>query len=151
MIQSIKTLAKKCLEDKWGEGEILEISQDFSYSYEKLDKSTNEKIIGISYIKEACSFCYNAIKDAGVKSEQYIDDKIDVITCEACLIPRFVCYNKGSEGLMGMLNLLYSKYFSNQEDIKLVIDLVRDCLRQLKNYGKVSITTEKFINSLEVI
>lgn len=150
MLQDIKTLAGKCLEDKWGEGKVLEISEDFSYSFEKFDKPTNETYLSIANIKEACSFCYDTLRRANIVSEYQIEDKIDVQTCEPCIIPRFVCNNKGSEGLMGMLNRLFTKYFSKTEDIKLVIDLIRDSLRQLKNFGKISLNTERFINSLEV-
>jgi len=150
MKKAIKTLAKTSLEKKWGEGEILEISKDFTYSCNKLDKETGETYINIVDLKEACAFCYDALERTEIKSDYHINDKIDIPSCENCLIPRFVCSHKASEGLMGMLSRLFTKYYNKKEDIILIIDLIRDCLRQLRNFGKISLSTEKFISTLEV-
>ncbi len=150
MEQDIKTLAKKSLEDKWGEEEISEISENFSFTYEKFDEKTNESYISIINIKEACSFCYDALEKGNIHTKFHIEDKIDVLSCEYCLIPRFVCANKGSEGLMGMLNRLFTKYFNKKQDIIWIINLIQDCLRQLRNFGRISLHTEQFINTLEV-
>ena len=150
MGETIKTLAKKCLEDKWGEGQVLEITQDLSYSFEKIDQSSNETVLSIVNIKEACSFCYEALRVAEIESDFHIDDKIDIVACEHCQIPRFVCYNKGTEGLIGMLSRLYTKYFENKQEITWMINLIRDCLRQIRNSGKISLHTEQFIKSLDV-
>jgi hypothetical protein len=150
MLSDIKILAKESLENKWGEGRILDISEDFTYSCEKIDSSDGEIYLSIVNIKEACSFCYDALKRAMIQSETHIDDKIDVVDCSQCMIPHFVCNNKGTEGLVGMLSRLFTKYSYRKDQVIWIINLVRDCIRQLRNFGRISLHTERFINSIEV-
>ncbi len=149
MLPDIKTLAKKSLENKWGEGKVLEVTESFTFSTELID-TAGESLIKIIEIKEACSFCYNALERAEVKSEYHIEDKNDIEVCEFCLIPRYICYNKGTEGLIGMLSKLIARNVDLKEDILFIIDIIRDCLRQIKNFSKISLNTERFISTLEV-
>lgn len=136
----IKRLAARCLRNKWGTGKIVSISKWYTFCEEYIDEVIGEKVIRLKDIDEACAFCRDAL--ATCKRFEFGPERM----CENCYVPEALCSMQGSDGLVGAIKSLDPAV--NSDRIIRLVELVRKCLRELSESGKLSERTEKLVENI---
>ncbi len=147
---NVKTLASRTLIDKWGMEKIAMISEK-SYCYSKTDLATGEEYLAVVDIESESEFCLNA-KETRKKYINSIYKSIScnfcrsilidveryIPKCSCCSAPRLYCCDRGKGGLCGILRGLYSNYWENENLIKICVNNIRDCLKEIQQSGSCS-------------